>query len=429
MIKPLIRRALLVLSGGGVLLAAAVVPVQADGGSAQVPAAHPQSANAVAARAAVARTRAAAAAREQRAAGTGWRVLLRLPADQQSTLLGSITEVSPADAWSTGAAVPHKGRFHPLVERWNGTAWHPVTLPAAVAGKWQRVFPFSAIGASSGSDFWAFSEVRGGWLHWDGVRWSTGLLPDNTPNPLVISSTEVFSSTDVWVFGGHLTNTQNGTTLGGSYVAHFNGRRWTIVPGPAGLSAISAVSAVSRTSIWAVRGLLPLVSSEKAAAGIALVHWNGRRWRSVPLPAAFGPGASLTSIMTLSDNDVWVGGGIPNADDGLTATAAHWNGTAWSVTSPPAYLSAVKLQLVSLVPDGHGGIWGLGVNEGLTTSRLWHLRADGWTRPVVLRPCRRACTLVDLAQVPHTTSVWAAGAVLHGPSGVAVIALVGRVPQ
>jgi hypothetical protein len=364
------------------------------------------------------------------AAASGWRVELRLTAGSQNALLAAITAVTATDAWAAGVASPSIGRqAHPLIERWNGKAWRPVVLPPKIASVWQKGFPFSAIGASSSSDFWAVSEVLGTWLHWNGHQWSSGRLPGNSAGSVVaISSVRVFSPSNVWAFGGHVTYTASDLATGPPYVAHFNGHGWKTEKAPPGGAAISAVSSLSPTDIWAVLGRLPLVSTRSAVTGNAVVHWNGYRWSTLRLPQAFTDSASLTSVLALSDHDLWIGGGIMNDQNGQTEAVANWNGDRWVATPLPASPSAVEYQLISMVADGSGGIWAVATNQGLFTSRLWHLQAGRWFGPKRLRPCRRACMLAGLARVPHTASVWAAGAIVRGQHGEGVVALTGPVP-
>ena len=421
MIRFLTRRALLVVSGSALALAAVTAPVRA---------AVPAGTAAVRAGTAAVRVRAAAAAAPAAAAAAGWRVQLRLRGGELSPLLASITADSSADAWSAGVVVPRAGwQARPLIEHWNGTAWQSVALPRKIARKWQQGFPFSAVGASSSSDFWAVSNVLGVWLHWNGRRWSTGRLPGNSAgNVLAISSVSAFSARNVWAFGGHVTGTSTDSATGPPYVAHFNGHSWKVVTAPAGNAAISAVSSLSPGDIWAVLGRFPMVSTRSTSAGNAVAHWNGRQWNPVRLPGAFTRGASLTSVLARSDHNIWIGGGITNARRGQTEEAANWNGSRWTVSRLSAHPSGVEFQLVSMVPDGSGGLWAVATSEGLSTSRLWHLHAGRWTGPTRLEPCRRACVLTGLAQVPGTTSVWAAGAIVRGRRGEGLIALQGRIP-
>jgi hypothetical protein len=426
MIQLLTRRTALVVSGS--VFAAAAVLIPAHYAAVEASAARQVRSRSVPFGHAVAPVPGRTATRHR--ATPGWRVEFRMPAAEPSRLLASVAAVNGTLAWATGATAPQRARkYQPIIVRWNGTAWLPVPLPAPIARHWQQGFPFSVVGAASGADVWAFSEALGRWLHWDGRRWSTGQLPDNVPySPLVVSSAKVFSPDNVWVFGGHLTGGVNNRTVGPPYVAHFNGRRWQVRSAPRGRDAISAVSVLSSTDIWAVLGRLPLVSSHaRVTRGNAVWHWNGKRWTEVPLPGQFTGDADLTSVLASSARDVWIGGGIANGRGaGLTEAVAHWNGSAWTVTMLPAWISPVRYELTSMVPDGSGGIWAVGTNEALTRSRLWHLHTGRWTGPQWLRPCRHACLLLGLAQVPGTTSVWAAGAVVRGSNGDGIMALYGR---
>jgi hypothetical protein len=422
MIQLLMRRTVLALSGA-LTIAAVAVPAHDAAVHARARAGRARSIPSGHALAPVPAVRA-----HRRSGVRGWRIEYRMPPSQPSPLLASVAAVNGTLVWATGATAPLRGQYQPLIERWNGTAWLQVRLPSAVARKWQRGFPFSVVAAAGSADFWAFSQALGSWLHWDGRRWSTGKLPDGNPySPLVISAARVFSASNVWAFGGHLTGGVNNKTVGPPYVAHFNGRHWKVMAAPRGSDAISAASALSSTDIWAVLGRLPLVSSRMRTIGNAVAHWNGRRWASVPLPRVFAGQADLTSILADSDRDVWIGGGIANGmGPGLTEAAARWDGSGWTVRMLPAWPSPVRYELSSMVPDGAGGIWALATNEGLTRSRLWHFTTGRWIGPQVLRPCRRACLLLGLAQVPYSTSVWAAGAVVHGASGDGIMALYGR---
>ena len=378
------------------------------------------------------------------------------------------------NAWTSGA-IPQRGKkFTPVIEHWNGHRWAVVTLPPAVSRFWRGGYPFSVVSTSSAADFWAFSQVQGRYLHWDGRTWSTGWLPGgSTGYPLVISSVVQFSPADLRVFGGHLVSTQSGTA-DAPFVARFNGARWQQARAPAGASAISAVSARSPADVWAVLGRLPMIASGRAAQLNALVHWDGHRWsairlprslagRSVNLPApqpsasasggassspaaipgvpgpsgaspapsgsaapAVLPTVTLSAVVALSDHDVWVGGAYPNSQLGTNEMAAQWNGRQWKVVVLPSLVSVVLYQLTSMVPDGSGGAWAVATNNGLNRSRLWHLAGGKWTGPFLFHPCLRGCVLSGLARVPGTSgAVWAAGSTMHGSSAAALIAVTG----
>lgn len=89
---------------------------------------------------------------------------------------------------------------------------------------------------------------------------------------------------------------------------------------------------------------------------------------------------------------------------------ARWkNGAFTEYAIPPAgsggglgTLSADPGFLGSLAPDGRGGVW-VQTNRG---GEFLHFDGADWTR--VARPASQGY-LWDLAQAPHTRTVWAAG--------------------
>ncbi len=368
----------------------------------------------------------------QASAGRGWRLDATIAVPGRVTVLLGVTATSRADAWSVGVTERPSGAAARLaVERWNGTAWRAASVPASLSLPFARVSPIATVGASSGSNAWVLGEVSGRWLRWNSHRWTVGSLPrprGHAPAVLIIASIKVFSRTDAWAFGSVLADPAAAQPTTTPYAAHFDGTSWKVAAVPGGRGMFAAVSAISRSDIWAVLGSPGLVGSGMSSRN-AVVRWNGHRWRSLPLPSALSRHGHLASIVTRSDNDVWIGGGTPNGKKGLTETAAHWNGGAWSIVALPARASSSQFRLTSMVADGHGGIWGLGATANVTSWRFWHLSATTTTGPVRPRLGGRRTTVTCLASVPGAASVWAVGAIRHGSGVDGMIALAGHVPH
>ncbi len=70
----------------------------------------------------------------------------------------------------------------------------------------------------------------------------------------------------------------------------------------------------------------------RAGSGPITLHYDGRGWRSVPIPNIPGSaqhnvaGVALTGVAAVSSGDVWA--------VGMTATE-HWNGTNWQIVPSP----------------------------------------------------------------------------------------------
>ena len=234
-----------------------------------------------------------------------------------STLLTAITADRPGDAWAVGQVFA-AGAPAPLVEHWNGAAWRRVALPRGLVKPGVPYDPATAVAGPR--DLWVFG-IAGQWQHWDGT-WTAGTLSD----AIDLDASAMFGPKDVWAFGVHDPNTRPRP-----YAARYDGSRWTRIAVP-GHDGIDAVSAVSARDIWAVLG----IPQNGAWTGPgALVHWNGRRWQTVGLPARLAT-PRLGSVLARSATDVWAGGATRNRDGGSTEAVGHWNGRRWTVVTLPA---------------------------------------------------------------------------------------------
>jgi hypothetical protein len=347
----------------------------------------------------------------------GWRVNHRVNAGFE-TIMTAIASLGRSDAWSMGAFEVQGGGdvIHPVITRWNGRAWNRVTLPAGVRSKWTQANPIATMAASSDRNLWAFSLFTGNYLRRNGTHWSTAALPVPLGADEVVTSVGVARTpSDVWALG----LSQTGATLA-PYAARFDGHSWSVVPVP-GHGPIVAASVISAKDIWAVIGTRLIDGFQATTKTPSVVHWNGTAWKKVTLPSRL-PG-NPSSIMARSDHDVWIGGGRKNGKGGTTEYVAHYTGKVLRVSRMPAPASAAKFHMIRLVSDGSGGIWGLGADLGVSTSRLWHLTGTKWHGPVQTHFGAEAL-LFSLAHVGGTSSVWGVGEI--GRSGL--IAVDGRVP-
>ena len=354
------------------------------------------------------------------ASTTGWRVNHRVKLGAV-TIIASVAALRPADAWAMGITQKKNGgNIASVIERWNGRSWGRVTLPSAVAAKWNAGIPIATIAARSDSDLWAFSELVPQYLRRSGTHWSTGTLPQ----PAGAADVFVNAGVDrgpghVWALGG--TGHPNGTFS--PYAARFNGTRWTMVKVP-GHGPIVAVSAISASDIWAVTGtssLQPFTGLPVTTRRPEVLHWNGTAWHAVHLPARL-PG-SPSSILAVSDHDVWIGGSQANAKHGTSEYAAQFTGRALHVSKLRVAAASSKFDMIQLVSDGHGGIWGLAASLTAASARFWHRTGSAWHGPMPVRFGPRT-TVVSIARVPGTTSMWGAGS----SRGAGLIAVEGRVP-
>ena len=348
------------------------------------------------------------------AATTGWRVNQRVHIDF-FTAMTAIAALGRSDAWAMGFSQKKNDQATAVIERWQGKNWRRVPLPPGVAATWDKPLPLATMAAHSDRDLWAFNVVAPQYLRRSGTHWSTGTLP------ALAGASQVFVSVgvdrgpgNVWALGGSAT----GSSLT-PYAARFNGTTWSVAPVP-GHGPIVAASVLSARDIWAVTGralLNPMLTTKRPE----VLHWNGSAWHSVKLPSRL-PGLPST-IRAVSDHEVWIGGGHPNARGGTGEYVAEFTGKALHVTNLKVRATGSKFHMIRLVSDGRGGMWGLADNLGVSASRVWHRTGTTWHGPMPVRFSKHS-SLVSIANVPGTTSMWGVG--ISGNEGV--IAVEGRVP-
>jgi hypothetical protein len=261
------------------------------------------------------------------------------------------------DAWSTWVTTfsgPGSSSATPqAVERWDGTAWQRVAVPASLV---PHVRTSISVATDSARDAWIFSwKWPAEALRYTDGRWSLQQIPSWVIRPeadkrLAISSV-AFSPANVWVFSlgidGHKDH----------YAAHYNGRTWTKVtlPGIPG-----EVSVVSASDIWALAVAAGSVGTNWTASGV--MHYNGHTWSLVALPKlAAGTSVQYGNLAAAGPGAAWLVCTV-TPDNGLgTTTLMHLSQADWTMISFPSV--AGPLIPLSTAQDGSGGLWVDGVYE------------------------------------------------------------------
>jgi hypothetical protein len=168
---------------------------------------------------------------------------------------------------------------------------------------------------------------------------------------------------------------------------------------------LNDIAAVSRNDVWLVG---------RYGSNATAMHWNGSRWREVPLPEIVVPDggeASLTGVVAASSDNVWaVGyGPLPSDEQQSSAVVLHWDGESWSQVAAPEG----KHSISAVAGDGTGGIWVVQQSPDVAPQygKAELLRyADGAWRsyPVTGMPDERRLEDTRLANIPGTQSMWGA---------------------
>jgi hypothetical protein len=238
-------------------------------------------------------------------------------------VVNAMAAVNANDIWAIGSSGPLTNTF---TMHWNGTNWQRITSPN-VPNKYNSLW---GISARATNDVWAVGSsqgVNGGdaplMMHWNGKTWTIMPGPPIASLPAhALNAVTIVSQNDVWAIG-----------LGG-LIEHWNGTRWQIVsspiPGPSVLS-LNALSALTANDIWAVGQIISCPSGSNCVALAYTRHWNGHTWQVVPTPSLSTPGESTNNVLlgvrTFTTNNAWA---IGRAKDSMFLE--HWNGRAWQIT-------------------------------------------------------------------------------------------------
>ena len=158
-----------------------------------------------------------------------------------------------------------------------------------------------------------------------------------------------------------------------------------------------------------------------------MLHWTPKGgWQQLPQPVL--PKGAQLSAVTLEAGHVVVGGSQPNGRKGRSALLITWNGKAWSAPSV-AGASPTKWSC------RRGGFRRPRRHVGDSASTRAAIPANsGMSWPASGPRCqpafgKHAWLLWQIAAVPHTDSVWGAGALKVGKSTVGLLALAGPTPR
>jgi hypothetical protein len=266
--------------------------------------------------------------------------------------------------------------------------------------------------AHSPTDVWIFGDRRvagliapsGFALHWNGASWRTTDFGGGT-----VSDAVATGPGEVWVVGERSTRTR--ALL--PFARHFNGRSWKKAAVPGGAWALGARSA---KDVWAVG------QSSGRNAHATVVHWDGRKWRSMPRPRPVlrrGVHYRISDVHVRGAKNVWAtltltDGARGDAPAGSLLT--HWNGRTWT----QARLGLRKDTVFDLTPDGRGGLWLLSFVSPTRTDLLHYVKGKITRQRTPAKPGTTG-DLQSVAAIPGTGSLWAAGDLVRRNHTVAAI--------
>ncbi len=377
-----------------------------------------------------------------------WRLVPNPNPGATDNQLQSVVALSADDAWAVGNYDNQSGATsYTLIEHWNGKQWQVVQSPNSGS-----VFnDLNAVTAIGPDDVWAVgtfsnsnSNLDGGALveHWNGKQWS--IVPD-APGPanVVLQSITALAANDIWAVGSKnsiaipiTTSSKPGSrshlftahpdTATATFIEHWNGTTWTVVPSPnldEPANTLMGVKALSANDVWAAgfaEGTTTDSSGHIQPVQRTLTeHWDGTKWSIVPSPNASGQQSIFYGMTAIATNDVWAVGVTLNYSTGISTTLVeHWNGTLWSVmSSPNAGAGNVLMQVNAIAPNN---VWAVGYysrtkqdqQKGVSRTLIEHWDGTNWSVIASPNPDTPTINLWSVAGVPGSNQVWAVG--IHG---------------
>jgi hypothetical protein len=219
------------------------------------------------------------------------------------------------EVWTAGFA-PMRGQRQArgTVQRWDGSAWTDLPLPA-VAAFWS----LKGIAGASPEDVWAVGQVHGGQsdplaLHWDGQEWQRVPVPGVEGSSIQLSDIAVQSNGDTWA-GGYKRDS-GGSRTRQPFAVHWDGQEWTIGEVPEGPGQITQLASDGK-KLWGLGYAAPPVVPYVAAL-------EGTSWQVVPGPPG-PPKATYTALhggTILPDGNLLAVGASSMPDDSHRPFAA-----------------------------------------------------------------------------------------------------------
>ncbi|MBO0801920.1 MAG: hypothetical protein J2P25_02445 [Nocardiopsaceae bacterium] len=207
-----------------------------------------------------------------------------------------------------------------------------------------------------------------------------------------LTSVAVLSPSSAWAVG----DTTNSTGM----IVRWNGKKWKSVPVPTQVLGLTSVSASSPSSAWAV-GYNRL--------GDALsMHWNGTEWRPVRVPMGPGDLNAVAADTARNAQDAWAVGDIGSGK----AVALHWDGGSWQPTSIPA--SAARGTLFGVTAISPDDAWAVG-RAPTNTPLVLHWNGTAWSQMPYAASTEDGNSALYSVTVVSPDNAWAVGAVAKDP--------------
>lgn len=326
----------------------------------------------------------------------GW-TMVSIPSPPPDSLLNGVATQSPDDAWAVGGSRSTDGdSISALIEHWNGTAWRVVPGPAP--GQSSALVGVASVSASNA---WVVGSYEGNTAprhdqtlieHWNGRSWNR--VPSPHPGgESWLTAVAVVSARNVWAVGAYGNSVDGPNKL---FTVHWNGKTWRQVPVPATPTGVLyAVAATSWSDVWAVG------ESGNTVGQTVILHWNGHGWKRAPYRGPAG-GSYLTGVTATSTRNAWAVGTTIRGTDAGPAFIVRWTGRKWQRVPIP---DAATKHLSAVTAVSSRDAWAVGGSADQTVIEHW----DGTNWATEPSPAPGVSSGLTSVAASSASNVWAVG--------------------
>ncbi|MDQ2808755.1 MAG: hypothetical protein M3Z04_17900 [Chloroflexota bacterium] len=221
-------------------------------------------------------------------------------------------------------------------------------------------------------------------IHWDGSRWSRVAVGDASRPQISLQALTMINHNDVWAAGYRLDTDAGQVPI----TLHWDGTRWTIITlaGTGDPPSIQALAAAGPQDVWLVGsqthyvplppGTPPPYSQPQEQPLIE--HWDGSRWSIVPGTGLGGVAGALRAVSARSSTDAWA---VGYQGPEFRTLTLHWDGVHWTRLDSPNLTPNYDL-LNGVVASGPNEVWAVGNSNGSNgTLRAWYSPECGLPTP------------------------------------------------
>jgi hypothetical protein len=305
--------------------------------------------------------------------GTTWSVVTSVnPSGADGARLYGVDCTSTSNCLAVGVYYTASRTSLPMAEKWNGSKWSLVTVPAPSGATDASL---DAIACTSATNCWGagVSGVDTLIERWNGTKWSIVTSPN--PNPAksnVLSGVTCASATECWAVGYYFPGDDSG-----SLTEKWNGSAWSVVTTPNSASGELIGDDCSGTSACLAVGISDTLFA-------IAQKWNGTKWADeAPKKPSGASDSELNGVSCTASTSCQSVGNYYNGSIS-PALAESWNGTTWTIEATPAISGATYVSLAGVSCATASDCWAVGesiTSSGTTSPLLEEWNGKTWSRP------------------------------------------------